>query len=405
MNIKAFVTNFIKNVFSYALPVAMLQFIVQPLIAAKLGSEANGLYLTIIAVIYFVTSITSAILLQVRLLKDAEYKEKGYVGDFNIILLAFLLLTVIAISVATVGYMNEPKLSDFTWSIVVAILYVVHDYMCVQYRLELNYTKILFSNGCLVLGYVFGILLFYFLIPEWQVVYVIAYATSFIYDYMNTDCLRERMTITPLFSPTIKKYLLLAGASFLSHLVSYGDRIILFPVTDGTSVSIFTSAEIMGKMMMLLQAPLASFLMAYIVKMDKIELKIPKKAMWAVPGFVVVLYVGCLVVSMPVLHILYPQWATESMAYVPYTTVISLANLLSAVLNVVVIRFCNSKWQIAINGSFLVAYLFFSFTLLQSYDLMGYCWGNMIAALFKLGFIVFIIKLNWKTIIGIESNK
>ena len=67
--------NFIKNMISYAMPVAILQFIVQPLIAGKLGEEKNGLFLTVIALNYFITSITASILLQTRLLQNEKYDK------------------------------------------------------------------------------------------------------------------------------------------------------------------------------------------------------------------------------------------------------------------------------------------------------------------------------------------
>lgn len=393
---KRMLGNFVKNIVSYAIPVAILQFVIQPLIAIKLGPEKNGLYLTIIALVYFLTSTTSAMLAQVRLLKNSEYKEKDIEGDFNVLLLVFSGVIVLVLFVATQKYTPEPTYIDYVFNIIIGLFYLVHDYVSVQYRIELNYTKILFSNICLCLGYLIGIVIFYKYDFPWQSIFIVAYSICLLYDMKNTNCLSERIKITFLFGQTLNKYILLAGAGILAYIVSYGDRIILYPMTDGTTVSIYTTAEIMGKMIMLLSTPMSGFLMAYIVRTDKINLNFSFKTVAIVGIFGVTLYIACVSVGIQMIYLLYPTWADLSVKYIPYTTFISLCNLFSEILNVLVIRFRHSKWQLLINGSYLFIYLCFSLGLLEYKGLIGYCAGHIIAAVIKLIIIIVILKKNTK---------
>ena len=43
------IKNIVLNFFSYALPTFVLQFVVQPIIARKLGADLNGQYLTLMS--------------------------------------------------------------------------------------------------------------------------------------------------------------------------------------------------------------------------------------------------------------------------------------------------------------------------------------------------------------------
>lgn len=385
--------NFIKNMISYAMPVAILQFIVQPLIAGKLGEEKNGLFLTVIALNYFITSITASILLQTRLLQNEKYDKNKFVGDYNIILIVMAIFNSFAMAIGTYLYMGtDVSLIDIVLCVIMTLLFLLHDYICVQYRVELNYSRILVSNIVLCIGYVIGIIVFLNFCSKWQLVFIIAYVLCEIYDLSVTTYIREPLKLTPLFNNTLKRYFILAGASVISYLVSYGDRLILFPLTDGTTVSIFTAAEIMGKMLMLLSTPLSGFLLSYIVKEKELKLNINLKYGVAIAAFLIVIYMLCVGISVPLLHILYPKWASRSAVYVPLVTFTSLINLISHTLNVVVIRFCHSKWQIVINATYLFVYLSLSYVLLYFYGLIGFCIGNIIAAICKLLVIVIVGK-------------
>ena len=62
--------QFMQNTIAYALPVFLQQFIVYPIMAKKLGSEENGLFLSLLALNYFVTNITATI-------KSRTYRDES----------------------------------------------------------------------------------------------------------------------------------------------------------------------------------------------------------------------------------------------------------------------------------------------------------------------------------------
>jgi hypothetical protein len=75
-SVKEIFKNLILNFFSYALPTVVLQFVVQPIIARKLGADLNGQYLTLMSLNYFMIGITAAVLNTVRMLQNEKYEQQ-----------------------------------------------------------------------------------------------------------------------------------------------------------------------------------------------------------------------------------------------------------------------------------------------------------------------------------------
>lgn len=386
------IKQFIENTLAYALPVFFQQFIVYPLMADKLGAEANGLFLAAIALNYFVINITVSVLVNVRLLRDSKYEEAGAKGDFNLFLLAFAVINTLVIIGGTFFYAEgEVSASDLLLSVCVILLFVYHDYILVQYRLEHRFRNILINNLLICAGYMVGLAVLYYVIPCWQMVFIVPYLITMVYDLCHTDYIKEPLKKTPLFNDTAKQYLLLLGSTLLSTVVTYGDRLILYPLLDGTSVSVFTSAQLIGKMLQMISTPLASFLLSYLVKRETMQLVVRPKHGLAVAAIIGVLYGGCILVSQPMMHLLYSQWAEQSLAYVPLTAANGITNMFSVLLNVFVLRFCNRKWQIVKGVVYLVTYMLFSFVLLHWFGLRGFAVGNLIASVCELTLLVVIL--------------
>lgn len=381
------VINFVTNLMAYGLPVAVIQFLVQPLIANKLGAEANGLFLTIIALNYFLTNISSGVLLQTRMLQNEKYNKNNIIGDYNILLIA-LIFVVEFIMLISLSFKVKSGVtfSDVVLSLGVLLLFVIHDYVCVQYRIELDFKKMLLSNIILCVGYAIGMMIYIEFCNQWQVIFIVAYTICELYDLAMTNCLREPFSKTILFDDTLKRYFVLLGANSLTYLVSYGDRLFLYPVTDGETVSIYVAASLIGKMLMLISTPVSGFMLSYLIRKDTLNLGFDFK----IKHYLSIIILGVLIwfvlveISEPLLYYLYPDWAEQSLQYVPIVVAISLLQLVTVLLNVIVVRFCDSKWQIFINAEFLIMYAILSFSLLHCFGLYGFCIGNFLAMASKL---------------------
>ncbi len=386
------IVQFFENTVAYALPVFIQQFVVYPLMANKLGAETNGLFLALIALNYFVVNITASVLVNTRLLRKKSYEENGIKGDYNIFMLAFSIVDVLIIVAGTLFYTDgSVSFVDVFLSILLVILFIYHDYITVQYRSELRFANILINNVLICIGYFLGLVVLYYVFPHWQIVFIVPYLMTAVYDWNNTDYIKEPIRRTPLIKETARQYFILLGSTLLSTLVTYGDRLILYPLMDGTSVSIFSSAQLIGKMLQMVSTPVSTFMLAHLVNRKKIQLKL--KATNIMEGIVAlaVVYFLCVFISRPMLYYLYPGWAKESLNYVSLTAANGILHMLSVLLNVIVLRCCHSKWQIVKSAVYLISYMVLSFSLLEIWGLTGFCIGNLVASAIVVLLLIFLL--------------
>ncbi len=389
-SLKDVIKNLVLSFLSYAMPTMVLQFIIQPIIASKLGGELNGQYLTLMTLNYFFIGITASVLNTVRMLQDEEYKSKSLVGDFNVFFVIYAAILAVAMPVGFILYTKSFNIVDIVLYLVIGLLYLYHDYIFAQYRLELNYKKILINNVVLVVGYFIGLGIF-FVYPKWQIVMISAYLLGGIYDFFNTTFIREPIKVTPMFRATAKKISLLTCSQALSSTITYCDKLILYPLLGGICVSIYNTAAIVGKMLILLSAPLNSVLLSYLVKEDTLKINFNKKKIIGAVGLLLMAYGACVAVGFPLTSLLYPDWASESQKYIPLTVAISGLALLSNLLNTVVIRFYKTSFQVVIQSINLAVYLGFALTFMYFWSLWGFCVGSILAGVIKMLILLIII--------------
>ena len=386
-----FVKNFVYNFLSSALPTVILQFVVQPVLARYLGSETFGQYLTLMSLNFFIIAVTSAVLNTVRMLQDEEYQRLSIKGDFNIFLVAYAIIVSVVMPIGWVFYTKTASALDIILYVLIGYLYLYHDYIFSQYRLRMQFSKILINNIILVIGYFLGLLIFTSLIHRWQIVVITAYFLGFIYDFFNTDFIKEPVKKTVLFDSTMKKIRALTLANALNYSVSYFDKLLLYPMLGGASVSIYSTASLVGKMLLLVSSPLNSLVLSYLVKMKTIKAKLSKKYIGLAIFGVVGLYVICVMVGYPLTNVMYPEWAHESQRYIPITVAASVFTFIASLLNTVLIRFYDTNIQIAVQGLNLALYLVLSLSLLHFWSLLGFSIGVLITAMIKTTVLVLVL--------------
>lgn len=383
-----FIKNFMYNFLSSAFPTVVLQFIVQPIIAKHLGSEEFGQYLTLMSLNFFIVGITASVLNTVRMLQNKEYEERKIRGDFNIVFLIYAVIITFVLPEGWLFYTKSSSLTDILLYLFIGYLYLYHDYIFAQYRLRMQFFKILINNSLLVTGYLVGLCVFLTVIDKWQLIIIIAYSFGAVYDYINTDFIREPMKKTEMFSSTIKMIVSLTAANALNYAVSYFDKLLLQPLLGGTSVSIYSTASLVGKMLLLVSSPLTSLVLSYLVRIDKFNLRITKRMIVLLFGSMALLYGVCVAIGYPITSTLYPDWASESQKYIPITAAAGVFNFAYGLLNVILIRFYKTDLQIIIQGLNLALYISVCLILLKMWSLLGFSVGVSLTA-----FIKFIVLL------------
>ena len=191
MNIskKKIVFDLVLNMIATAVPIAILQLVIYPLISQDVTVEGYGMMVTVISLLTVISNTLGNTLNNIRLLNDGKYKKKRIVGDFNQLLLRESIISLIIVGSFSIVLFRQISLIEFLLIEVIGMLMVFHSYFIVDFRLKLDYNAIVWNNVQLALGYFVGYLTF-FLTGIWELVYLFGYGFSLIYIFRKTKLWR-----------------------------------------------------------------------------------------------------------------------------------------------------------------------------------------------------------------------
>ena len=383
------IKNFLWNIISAAIPVVVLQLIIYPILAQKIDSNAYGLMTTMYSCLMLVPYVLGNVLNNVRLLYHKKYVESHIEGDFNIWQILFLIISLSFICICSLYYYEEVDVIGVLLIVLAAPIVCICAYIEVGLLINLDYKRVLVSNIIMAIGYILG-LFFAIISQKWEGIFLLGQLLKGVYLYKNTSLLREKIQKTLLFKTISKDTMLLLSAVFLSNIMNYADKMILFPILGGTLVSIYYTATILGKIVGMVVTPISSVILSYISKRDNLERKKFNRVLLVGICVCTIGYCICMLISKFILGILFPQWVDQVMEYIPITTIALSLNALCSIIHPFVLKFCDMKWQIVINGVSSMTYLACSLIFLQISGLTGFCIGTVIGYLSKVILLIFI---------------
>ena len=389
MNKRKVVFDMALNIVATAIPTFVLQLLILPNLAKFMSDDNYGLLVTVLAFLNVMPSTMGNVLNNIRLLYNENYVETNNEGDFNILLAILEGVNFLSVTVFLFYYDSNLTLFTVLMTGITALLWLAREYFLVAFRLIINYRAILLCNVIMVGGYGIGYLLFLGT-KVWQVIYISGLLCSLIYCFIRSRLWKEPFKITPLFKRTSTQGLLLLIAKILNRLLVYADKIIVFPVLGGALVSVYYAATVFGKVVSLMITPVNSVVLTYLAKAKKKTDSMMKSALLVGIAVCAVGYIVCVLISRPVLTILYPQYVDNAMNYIYLTTGTTVLYALISIVDPFIMKFFDMKWQIAINGGTVVVYLALGISFMIPWGLMGFCVGALLTNVLKLLFMIFI---------------
>lgn len=370
------------NFFAVAVSLGVLEIIIYPALARKLTVEEYGEMQTIISIIYLFGATMGQTLSTTRLVKQVKYSQQGIKGDYNLLILLSIPIAIMITVLICVFYFDL-GITSIIRVIFIVTLICAEGYYEVGFRLELNYKRVLYCRAISCVGYIVGF--FCFLIwNRWEIIFIISYLFQLLYCLRKTDLLKEQYNKTVLFKETTTSYVALNIASVLSKSLTYFDKLMLYPMLGGAAVSVYFSANLMGKLVLKTLEPVNNVFLSYLSKKDKISKSLWKIAL--ITGFLVccVAYIICLIVSKPILMLFYPQWAESAMNLIPLTTATLCISALSGILYPFSLKILAIPYQCLINGICLTMYIILVLILVGKYGLIGSCVALLISYFIKM---------------------
>lgn len=370
------------NFISALVPIIILQFAVYPLVAQKASDDQYGLMITIYSLLRMIAFSLGNVANNVRLINQSNYKENNIVGDFNFLLIIFCLIDIVLMSIGTIFYEMEFNIISLLLILSTSVFLLLDEYLEVAFRLNLNYKNILMNRCCLAVGYVVGLGLFYVTL-RWEWIYLGGQLGSLIFLLKNTNLLKESFGKTKLFKKVSFDCGSLLCASLLGNAMNYADKLLLYPLLGGTGVAIYYAATLLGKMVSIAISPITGVVLSYLSHFSSIKNKTIFKILQAGVIVCAVGYVGTIIVTKPVLMLLYPQWVGDAMKLVPITTLATVVAAMCSLINPFTLKFCKTSWQLVINAVSTVVYIAATLLLIKGFGIIGFCWGTVIGCIAK----------------------
>ena len=389
MSKKNFLIDTILNITATAIPILILQLITLPLVGKKLGGEEYGLVVTLVSLFTVLSFPFGNVLNNIRLLYNQNYEQENLLGDFNILLVRNIIISCIMVILGTIYFEGTFNFLSIGLMILISGINLLREYLIVSFRLILNYKGILINNLLLGWGYILGTFIFYYT-SNWQIIYVAAYGTSLIYIIKNTSLIKEPFIKTKLYKKTMSSSWILLLSSFLKNLLIYADKLILFPLLGPKAVSIYYTATIIGKVISMVISPINSVILSYITRMDKFGLKKFFQLLFSLCIIGIFGYVLSILVGPSILRNLYPNWAEESIVLLYITSATAVVGLISTIIHPFILRFTEIKFQLIINGTYIVTYAICALIFFNLFGLLGFSIGIFIASVINLLIMILV---------------
>jgi O-antigen/teichoic acid export membrane protein len=376
------------SLFSKVLPIFVLQYVLHPLIADKLSGDQYGKLLTIVALINLSGVTIGSALNNSRLVLAKELADSLKKGDYNFLLLIGFIIQILYIII--VFY----ELHVFNaFSVIILLLYsvflILKGYISVELRFNLVFSKLFVDSVLLTLGYAIGYVLFLFY-GYWELIYFVGTLFSCIYLIRNTTILNEPIVRSKSFSFIAFQSSSLLFATLLISIGTYMDRLIIYPILGPEMVTVFYVSGLLGKSLGLIIGPLSGLLLSYFARMEAISHKQYNSLLLVTLAISIVSYLMVIYFDEYILTFLYPKYAISSLEYTPIITMGVLLIMTAGVMNTVLMRFVDLKWQIINNLIFISIYIIFSLVLIRSHGLLGFAWATVLSGLVKLS-LVYIV--------------
>lgn len=402
---KKFLQDIVINIFSTAIIVSLLQFLVYPLISRKFNVDTFGDILTIMGIINIVSVVLGNSLNNIRLIVNNDYLDKKISGDFIPILLLASIVNLLSILLITsVNIVNELILNKIL-IVFISLLTMLRAYLSVGYRLKIDYNKIFYHSVIYAIGLITGVVIFYFQPSNlWEIVFLFGEIFSIIFLFLTTSLHREPFKLTKKFKSTFNKYSSLAFSNFIGNVLVYLDRLMILPLLGGKQVAVYYAATLIGKMSSFILQPVSGVLLTYFSK-SKRRMKVKEFLLinLLILIFGVIAFVGCIYFSTYILKYLYPNLYDDVSEILILATIAAILTASSSITQSIILRYCATFWQTVIQSIYGLIYIVVGVILINHSGLIGFCIATTFAAVVKMLLIILIGSFSLKLTSNYEN--
>lgn len=388
-----FINDTIYTFLSASLPLILIQFFLFPSLSLNFPSEEYGLIISLYSIISFTGVNLGSAINNSRLVNDNKLRKLNSFYDYNLILFTVLVLNVIFTITLLVFFSENLGIFDYFIVILLSCLTLLINYLQVIFRLELKF-NLLFSNSIFYLiGLAFGYFI-YLISNYWLFIFFFGALTSFFFLIFVTKYNFLRISELNNFSFFFKETIFHIISTILVSIGIYVDKIILFPILGGNSVSIYYVSSLLGKSFYLIIGPISGVFLTYLSKLNRFSRNNFYLLVIITLSISTLSYFAIIIFSKPILSILYPNLYLDSMIYVWLSSLSQLIFIAGSILNPIIIRFNKAKLQFYLNFVYSILYIGLGIPMIFYNGLMGFILSTLIINLIRLIYITLYIYYN-----------
>lgn len=384
---KKFVGDFGFNFIATALPLAILTLLIYPKMAKNLGVIQYGIALSIIGYFNMCTGILISNLGYNRLLEEKKNINNLNIQNYNVLFILFAFFTII-FTFSIISIMKISLLREYYLLLGLTVFFFCLDkYLSIEYRININFHKVLNNKIFLVIGYLVGMYLNnqgY----HWLFIFLFGHIFATIYDLFATTLWKKEWRINKNIKSVIFSILILSLASFISSISAYFDKLVLFPELGGSAVAIYSTTALISKIGPSTTGALGNVLLSYFVKMEKLNKKQYRLYIIIITVIAIIGYFICYYVSIYFLKNFYPQIFNECIIILKSIVIIYMGQVFITLLYPYLLCHCKLHFQVVQQAVRLFLYVVFTLPMMSYYGLNGFVRGVLFASILYVFFMI-----------------
>lgn len=334
---------------------AVIQFLVYPAISRRIGAEAFGHVLTMLSVMSVAAVSVGAGVNFARMANVPRFETEN--GDYN----RFLLPGLVAVALCGTGTLvciGAAHPASWVLYPLLCVVSALRYYGNVAFRLEINYRKNFLFFLLLSVGYAAGLLLFR-LVGLWETPILVGEILAVGYVVLSGTVLRRPFWKTSENLRKVRKSCAaLSTAQLFINLTMHADRLLIGALLDGTQVTIFYVASLLGKAVAMLTEPIAGVAIGFLARTKSFGRR--QFLLSALVSLVLgaLAFLAFIPIAPLLIGLLYPDVAAEAKPFFLIANGGQIIYFIANLLLVIVLRFAAEKYQLYINVTYSV--LFFA---------------------------------------------
>lgn len=396
---KSFFSDMILNMIGFGIYIVSQQIILLPILNKIVEENVYANIVLYISILNVVCNTTGGELGNVRLVRDSEYKEKNIIGDFTrILVILFPIISVIVFPLFI--YLKYSVIGSLIFTLTI-LLANIRLYSTCYYRLRQNYTKVIIQNILYLIGIVTGLGLF-ILTKNMYILLLVPELLSLGYALKNSDILEMKLTKTKEMLETVKKFFQLGFVSFLTNLMDYFDRFLIYPMFGAAAIAMYYAVNSMAKVTSLITNPMSNVILSWVSNIggQGNKAKILKMTLFANIPVIILVALLTMPCSYAALWILYHDYiyVSEAISLILPISITTAFGTAAALIKSVLLKYSNTNKLVFTYIIYFIIFIGLGYFFSKTAGLQGFAIANLISRIILWGLFIILLLSSKKEI-------